>query len=351
MSKGVEEMLVKKGSKSKKLVNLLLLFVVLASCLLYGCDKKDDNKVKLAEKAHLKAVFERNNDIYIYDEKKEEIKVVGDQGKRKELLVLSPNHKNIVYRLQQDQNTINNSQIVIQNIKKEKTDVIDIEDEDLKNITEIKWLDDEHILVTAHMNPSVSSYGIYDINSKKQVNSIKGILMGTYDDGQELLHSKTKRNDPSHKSNLYINDKLIYEMENSEEQIQDAVISKDYSKIVFKTFSLNLETGEVKDYIYSADFNEDYKISNIEKTELPPTVFGILKLDEENNLYIINDKAAYKVQGTFFTETKYKEEGLEKPTEEKLTKFKQTLAKNFPKEFITDYLKLDELQIYNIQWF
>ncbi|HCQ90972.1 MAG TPA: hypothetical protein DIU45_16255, partial [Clostridium sp.] len=157
--------------------------------------------------------------------------------------------------------------------------------------------------------------------------------------------------DPNHKSNLYINDKLIYEMENNEEQIQDAVISKDYSKIVFKTFSLNLETGEVKDCIYSADFNKDYKISNIEKTELPPTVFGNLKLDEENNLYVVNHETAYKVQGTFFTETEYEEEDLEKPTEEKLTKFKQILAKTFPKEFITDYLQLDELQIYNIQWF
>ncbi len=351
MSKGVEEMLVKKGSKSKKSINLLLIFIMLASCLLYSCDKNDDNKIKLAEKAHLKAVFERNNNIYLYDEKKEEIKVVGDENRRKELLILSPNHKNIAYKFQQEPDKINNSQVVIQNIKSGKMKIIDIEDDDLKNITEIKWLDDDRILVTAHLNPSVLAYGIYDVNSKEQINFVKGILMGIYDDGKELLYSKTKRNDPNHISNLYMNDKLIYEMENKDEQIQDAVISEDYSKIVFKTYSLNLETGEIKDSIYTADFNKDYKISNIQKTELPPDIFGSLKLDKENNLYVVNHKAAYKVQGSFFSEAEYKEEEIEKPTEEKLTKFKQTLAKTFPKEFIKDYLQLDELQIYNIQWF
>ena len=40
--------------------------------LLYSCDKNDDNKIKLGRKAHLKAVFERNNNIYLKMKKKEE---------------------------------------------------------------------------------------------------------------------------------------------------------------------------------------------------------------------------------------------------------------------------------------
>lgn len=335
----------RKGLRKFKLTILMLTILFLVGC-------SNASIVKLSDKKYLNAVFERNNKIYSYDERKQQINEIGDKGISKELLAVSPNNKKIVYMERNEENKPDSPKIILQDIKGEKTSEIELNNESLRIITDLEWINDERILITSHINPSVLAYGVYNVDTKKEENFVMGILLGVYEEGEKLLYSKTSRKASENKSNIYINDTLIYEVDNSEEQIQDSILSEDYSKIALKTFTVDELSGQVKDKIYYGDFSKDYKISNIEEIELPSILYGSLKI-KDNQLYLYNRDVSYKINGDLFTETELEldKQELDQPSEEQLTKFKQILSKKFPNEFIKDYLEMEELQIYNIKFF
>lgn len=317
---------------------------------LIGCS---NTKVKLADKKYLKAVFERHNKVYFYDEKDAEISEIGADKDLKELLAVSPDSKRIAYQLKKANGETDEPEIVVQNLNNEETKVIQLNNDDLKVITEIEWINEDRILVTSHINPSELAYGVYDVNKNEKINSAKGILLNIYDEGDTLLYTKTIRDISSSKTELYINDKVIYEINNGDEQIQEAIISEDFSKIAFKTFQFDMTTAEVTDKVYNSDLSESFKISNTETVIVPSIIVGAIEFND-NNLYLANKDVVYKIEEDLFTETDLKNRKItktDKPSEDQLIKFKQTLAKKFPKEFIADYLELEELQIYNIKFF
>lgn len=92
-------------------------------------------------------------------------------------------------------------------------------------------------------------------------------------------------------------------------------------------------------------------ISNISKITIPSNISGTAFYDKSNDLFIKGDESSYRVEGSFFTLIETAQEVESIPTEEQFIKFKQVLKKTFVDEFIEDYLQLDELEIYNIQWF
>ncbi|WP_026022260.1 hypothetical protein [Clostridium senegalense] len=338
-----------KGLRKRIFSKVTLLLIVMITLLLVGCNSAN---VSLSDKKHLKAVFERQNKIYYYDEKKQEIKELGESGTLKELLSVSPNNEKIVYQIKTDDTSNKQPEIVVENLRNGKIEKLPINNEEFKIITDIKWINDERILIKSHINPSVLAYGVYDVNTKKEVNFVKGNSLNTYNDGDKLLYTKEVKDTEGTKSYIYINDKLVYELENADEQIQETVLSEDFSKLAFKTFKFDITTGEVTDTIYLADFDKEYKLSNIKSTTVPQVIVGSLMLDK-NQLYLSNHDVTYKVENDLFTETDLKKPELntEKPKEEQLAKFKEILAKQFPKEFVADYLELEELQIYNIKFF
>lgn len=348
--------------KGKKEYGILRGFILFICCLVAlsftACTKKSDkgnidenkNGNNIKEEKYLKAVFERNNNIYIYDEKAEGLQLIGDTVKFKELMVLSPDKKNVAFKYFYESNS-NPIEVIIYNINSREYSKILIEDKELENIIELKWISKDRVLITSALNPSVLKYGIYDINSKKQVNGVKGLLMDVFKEGEQLLYSKTSRKKED-KSNLYLGDKLLYELESNDEEVHFAKISQDNTNIAFRTLSYNIAKNEVKEFLYTGKVDiEKSSVSEIKKVPIPVNIMGELSFDKNNNLFIIGDENTYKVEGSFFTliENQIKDKFI--PPEEKLTKFKQVLKKTFVDEFIEDYLQLDELQIYNIQWF
>jgi hypothetical protein len=309
---------------------------------------KDDPKETL--KSYVNAVFERNNNIYIYDEKMESLYPIGDTTKFKELTMLSPDKKNVAFKYFYEEE-LDQTEIVIYNIESKEYNKIAIEDE-LENIISLTWINNERLLVSAAINPSVLKYGVYDINSNKQINSIKGLLMDVFEDGNLILYSKTSRSDEKENSALYLGDKLIYQLDNSIEEIHFSAISPDKRNIAFSTFSYDVDKGEVVEFLYNGKFDLGTStISDINKVTIPSNISGAIFYDKSNNLYIKGEGNNYKAEGSFFTLLDTVEVVESIPTEEQLIKFKQVLKKTFVDEFIEDYLQLDELEIYNIQWF
>ena len=332
---------------------ILMLLVILSCIMLTSCGNISNEK--LSDKKYLKAVFERHNKIYFYNEKKKQISELGDKSKKKELLAISPNHKKIAYKYVE--NSASDLSVIIETLNDGNTETLEVKNDGLGAVIELKWINDDRLMITTHINPSVLTYSIYDINSKKQINFAKGILMEIYDDGDKLLYSKTLRNDPNHKANLYLNDQLIYEMDNTTEKIQSATISEDKSKFAFKSIGFNEEKQEIEEYIYKGSLSSDNKSSNVEKIKMPPIIFGKLQLDNENNLYVVNENTSYKIEGNLFQEEKIEDDNSKnkitenKPSEEQLIVFKDILKNTFLNEFIEDYLELKDLQIYNITFF
>lgn len=336
-------------------VALLIIFCALFIVLITGCTKDNDNKVEeesnKKDLKYTKAVFERNNNIYLYDEEQQQLQPIGDTTRFKELMVLNPDKKRIAYKYSYEENNPA-IEVIIYNIAKNKYDTINIADEELKNIIELKWINKDKIMIIATLNPSVLKYGIYDVNTKQLINSAKGLLMETLNNGELLLYSKTSRSSEKEKSNLYLGNKLLFEVDNTEEEIQFAKISNDKKQIAFTAMIYDLENGGVKEFLYTGKLDFDKaSVSSIKKIAIPSNIVGEPYFDKENKLFIKNEEDTYKIDGTFFSLIETKEEEVVGPSPEQLTGLKKLLKNTFVDEFIEDYLQLDELQIYNIQWF
>ncbi len=77
----------------------------------------------------------------------------------------------------------------------------------------LKWIDNENILVTGHINPSVSGYAVYNIKSKVELISCVGTIRDVTINKKNILYSNTPHIFPQPKANLYINGNKIFEVE------------------------------------------------------------------------------------------------------------------------------------------
>ena len=145
--------------------------------------------------------------MYIYDEISRQIKSLGDNLKSKDLLELSPDKTKIVFMYFNEGKPIYPPHVIIYDIKDGKLTDIVINNKNAQQIVELKWIDNEDILVTGHINPSVSGYTVYNIKSKAELISCVGTIMDVSLDKKNILYSNTPHIFPQPRANLYINGK------------------------------------------------------------------------------------------------------------------------------------------------
>ena len=138
-----------------------------------------------------KIAFEKNNNVYIYDEINEQIKSIGDNSKLKDLLKVSPDKTKIVFRYFNEEKAIYPPHIIIYDIKTESLTDIVIDNKNVQQIIELKWIDNENILVTGHINPSVSGYAVYNIKSKVELLACVGTIRDITINKKNILYSNT----------------------------------------------------------------------------------------------------------------------------------------------------------------
>ncbi|MGH4138567.1 hypothetical protein [Clostridium sp.] len=314
---------------------------------------KDKEKV-VADTKITKIAFEKNNNVYIYDETKTQIKSIGDKLQGKDLLMISPDKTKIVFRYFNSEKATYPPHVIVYDIKTESLTDIVINNKNLQQIIELKWLDNENVLVTGHINPSVSSYSVYNIKSKQEVISCLGTLRDITINNKNILYSNTPHIFPEPKANLYINGNKIFETIDAKEVIYDAVISKDGKMISFRSYVENQvnSSGEAIGYLSLAKVNSDGKaISNLKKIIISGDTNGEMKFDDENNISIVGDQFMYKLKsGSLIKE----ENTLPKKPEistQQLIKFKEILAKQFPEDVISQETVLEDVDVYNMEAF
>ena len=304
------------------------------------------NKTKLT-----KIAFEKGNNVYLYDVINRKIKALGDNSKLKDLSVISPDKTKITFRYFNAGKPIYPPHVIIYDIKTEKLTDIVINNKNLQQIVELKWIDNEDILVTGHINPSVSGYSVYNIKNKAELMSCEGTIRDVSSDKKDILYSNTPHIFPQPKANLYINGKQIFEINNDKEQIYDGVISKDRKMIAFRSWvpgKIDIN-GKVSAYLNVGEISSARNgINNLKKVVISGEIAGELKFDDKNNLSIIEEKFMYKLN-----DGKLIKVGNTLPKQKELSvvqlkEFKQTLAKQFPKEDISDKTVLEDIDIYSM---
>ena len=298
-----------------------------------------------------KIAFEKDNNVYIYDEISRRIKSIGDGSKLKDLLILSPDKTKVVFRYFNEGKPIYPPHVIIYSIKDgELTDIV-INNKNAQQIVELKWIDNENILVTGHINPSVSGYTLYNIKSKAEVMSCVGTIMDVNSDKKDMLYSSTPHIFPLPKANLYINGSQIFESDNDKEQIFDGVISKDKRMIAFRSWVMGQKDTKGKPIAYlnvAKIKSNGVSPSDLKRISISGEIAGTLKFDNENNVSIVEEKFIYKLKDGVLIKvanTLSNKKGL---TTLQLKEFRQTLAKVFPSEGISDKTVLEDINIYNM---
>lgn len=296
-------------------------------------------------------VFEKNNNIYLYDETNESIKSLGDNLKSKDLLNLSPDKTKIVFRYFDEEKAVYPPHVNVYDINKETLTDIVIDNKNTQQIVELKWIDNENIMVTGHINPSTSGYAVYNIKSGVELISCVGTIRDIIINKKIILYSNTPHIFPQPKANLYINGSKIFETNNDKEEIFDGALSRDGKILAFRSWVGNkndLNSG-VQAFLNIAKINVDGNaITDLKRISISSDTTGNINFDDKNNLSIIGEDFIYKLKANSLIKEENTLSKQEEVTEEQLVKFKQILAKQFPKEFITEETLLEDIDIYNM---
>jgi hypothetical protein len=298
-----------------------------------------------------KIAFEKNNNIYLYDEMNKEIKSLGDNSKSKELLSLSPDKTKIVFRYFDEEKAIYPPYLIVYDIPTTKLKDIVIDNKNTQQITELKWIDNENILVTGHINPSASGYAVYSIKTRLELISCLGTIRDVNINKKNILYSNTPHIFPQPKANLYINGNKIFEANNDKEQIFDGGLSKDGKMLVFRSWVPSEKdlNGEAIAYLNIAKINSDGKgISDLKKISISSNTTGDIKFDDKNNISIIGDEFIYKLKADKLIKEKNTSPKQVELSAQQLEKFKEILAKQFPEDFISQETLLEDMGIYNM---
>ena len=343
--------------KTKKIIFKSLIVVIclfLSIFILMACLNRNNktNKNKIVTNMKLtKIAFEKDNNIYIYDEINGQIKSLGDNSKSKDLLEISPDKTKLVFRDFNQGKAVYPPHINVYDVRTKAITDITINGKNVQEIIDLKWTDNKNILITGHIDPSSSGYAVYNIKSKASLISCVGTIRDVTMDEKNILYSDTPHTFPLPKANLYFNGNKIYEATDVKEKIYDGAISKDGKMIAFRSWinDTNNVNSKTSAYLNVAKINSDKKsISNFEKIRISSDTTGKLKFDDENNIVIVGDESIYKLKSKKLIKSKNMLTKQVEISNENLVKFKQVLEKQFPEDFIMEETVLEDMDISNM---
>jgi len=337
---------------------IMVICVFLGAFILMACSNKAEKTNKNISKNKIvvnikqtKIAFEKNNNVYIYDEINQQIKSIGDNSKSKDLLELSPDKTKLIFREFNQEKETYPPRLIIYDVKTQKSKDIDIKDKNIQQIIEIKWVDNDNVLITGHIDPSSSGYAVYNIKSKDELISCEGTIRDVTINNKNILYSDTPHTFPKIKANLYINGNKIYEVSNVNEEIFDGVISKDGKMIAFRSWveDKTKSNGKKIAYLNLASVNSSGKeISNLKKVIISSDTTGNLEFDDKNSISIIGDEFIYKLESGTLVKKKNNLKKQSEISDLQFRKFKEIFKKQFPEDAISDETLLEDIDISNM---
>lgn len=330
--------------KESRKMNGKILFVVAITLIstlfiFVGCNskKKQTEEENPVINNYASALLEKNNNIYIFDENEEYLEGVGDLHRLKELSTLSNDWRNIAFKYLDENDKIN-----IYSMDKEEYKVLQINDLDENQISNLSWMNNK-LVVHLYVNPTTSKYLIYDVDTLELLNSCEGILIDVLNEGSTLVYGKASNGITT----IYFNDKKVVTLEDSGEVLLKGKVSPKKDEITFITFSFDKKKLTQCEYLYRGKV-ENGKVKDVLKTVKPYEINGdiVYKGDE---LFINSETRNYLIEDEEFIEEENEE--MKKKLSQNSMKLKTMLKNTFESENINENLSWSEIGVYNITWF
>lgn len=313
----------------------VIILILLLSLVFTGCDNKKKTYKFIEDINYTSAVFEKNNNIYLYDKDYNYLEPIGELSRFKEFSTLNQANKYIAYKYIDENDKIN-----IYDITNRKTEVLKLEEEG--EISYLQWFDNL-LVVGLYQNPTTNKYLVYNIENFELVNSCKGILIDVLDEGKTMVYGENKQGVTS----IHVNDQEIYTLEQEGEVLLGGKISPDKNEISFLTFIFDRETYEQKEYLYIGKLKKN-KLSNLKKLEKPYSIDGEVKYDGDNPIIISQDEYVGIEDNEFIIKNL---EAVNESINENADRLKRILKDTFKSEITDTNKSWTELGIKNITWF
>lgn len=229
------------------------------------------------------AVFEYEDNVYIYDESSGKISIVGDKSINKRIYGLSPDKQKALF----EYISYTDTSIGILDLKTGIVNDIKLESPLTVQLSYCKWIDNDTILVQGHVNPNVQGYVIYDVSTRTEINSCAGTVCQVLPDGKSFLYRITPHIFPPENDNININSNEIYRVKNPQDVIYSPSVSYDMTKICFFEYV----STDRKLYFVAADLDKEKRVKGsfkkfhvLDDLKIEPSYEGDNGIDGKNQL-------------------------------------------------------------------
>ena len=222
----------KNTKKTAFLSVFLVICLLLASCSVPSGDvsQKDGS-------THLEALVAKNGGVYLYEASSQALEQVASIDAEGTKASMSPDKKHIAYALPatavEGETYLRLNIAVVNTETKAKKEISISSGGDLVYST--FWLDNSHVVVEAHLNPSVNVYSIVDIESgeKTDFQGTEGVSLGN---GDILYIGGMNHFYPERLTgHICLNDKMTCEKDGDGNLLPDEVRLTKYGKFLRKT--------------------------------------------------------------------------------------------------------------------
>jgi hypothetical protein len=210
------------------------------------------------------AVFVKDESLFVYNEDKENIKMLYSAPAFQSLIGLSPDKGKIAFLC----SAAGEKAIGIYNIKKGSILYIPLENNYAYQTLDAWWQNDRVIVASGHVNPSANGFVCYEASTGKELSYCCGQLQATASDGRFMLFRLTPHwTDNPPPDNICNSQAVqtIYSVNDPKDIIDFVKLSADDKKLLFIE-TLN-KSGKIR--LNLADLNNNgTALSNLIKTDI-----------------------------------------------------------------------------------
>lgn len=250
--------------------NLGVLLCVSALLFLVSCSRPNPSVPKQSPQV---AIMELSHNLYFARTTDGTVHAIGDPARLKGRPVMSPDKRRAAF-LYTERNTDGHPVLGIFDPATGQVKDMAITDDYGQQASNLRWTGRRTILVEGHVNPDVTGYVLCNADTGKEVNACGGVLYQVLPDEKSMLIRLTPHVFPPIKANLAIaavknKERMLYqlyEVPGTQDQIIDARVSTDMSRITFITMLGKDGTA----YFNTAKLSPDMRtISSLKSTLMP----------------------------------------------------------------------------------
>ncbi|WP_438435011.1 hypothetical protein [Gorillibacterium sp. sgz500922] len=221
------------------------------------------------------AVFERDNNLYLFDDETDSLSPLGGDSRGKVMPSLNSGTKQVAFAYSEQPQLGESLSLGIVDLSSNAVEEMTIPSAYSNAIVGIDWINDQTIGVEGHVNPATSEYFIVDVASKQILKRYVGSLFTPLPNGSIIYRGQIPLGQEDQVQDSYfIDDTLVYTSEQAIGTLEYPQFSKDMKHVVF------METSDNGNKIKKGDIDLAAKtVAVTETVDVPEGAVGNLVFD------------------------------------------------------------------------